>query len=760
MADANYSSVTLLLHGNGENGGTHFIDDSKWGMYCVPSSATTSSTYTKFNSTSMYFNGTTGFLTIPDRLDSRPNLKWTGDFTVEFQIRVSSLAACCILGVESYVQIGTTATGAITIAGSVSTVTSSAGAVVVGSFVHIAIARSGTTLKIFADGVEVASATVSGDFGYSGGPQYMGKFGSGSPTLEFYLEEFRVTAGVCRYTAAFTPPTAAFDPINIPATGGAYRHWRLNVSTCKDFAGTVTTTLFLPSLEMRSSSVGANLSVTGNGTAYAKSDQGTGWTPDLAFDSNSATFWYAVDAQAPHWIRWDFLQGNAQNIAHLTILNSNSYNGQVSDAALEYSDDAVNWATLMSIAGRATTSGTSTTHTYTPPISGNASVTGPVGTLYAFGGGFADIAPRAPFLTGYGGATAALTAPSPTSIGFSGSIAELTAPSGSLVTNGHNSTGEWSATLTAPSALLSSYGGANANLTGPMQSLSISGTAVIFGSASLDSPLASLAASATSPLVARAALTSPSPNLVGYSGAVCSVSVTGHPTLQATGTTSSTSGAQLTCPLFELTAGATVQNHGSANLIAPSPEMGRTAQAWLVAPGAQLTAIGSAVITATYEAYATNLKHNPRPGVEPHDEVTHYTNFPFTHVVRYQNSYYGANSTGLYLLEGTTDDVTPIPWNWKTATTDFKSPQNKTVASAYFGGRLGPADTITLHAGEGAKVQAYSYTTPRGALAQNYRQAFGKGIKSHRYYALEASGTGELALDDISLDVHNLSRRI
>jgi len=172
----------------------------------------------------------------------------------------------------------------------------------------------------------------------------------------------------------------------------------------------------------------------------------------------------------------------------------------------------------------------------------------------------------------------------------------------------------------------------------------------------------------------------------------------------------------------------------------------------------RLTAIGTAVITATYEAYAVNLKHTPRGNEQPTDEVTHYTNFPFTHVVRYKNSYYGANSTGLYLLEGTTDAATPIPFAVKTAMTDFKSPTKKTLASAYFGGRFGPASTITLTAGEDTPA-SYTYSTPRDQNAQNYRQTFGKGLKA-RYYQLAVAGSDTLELDSIELDVHNLTRRI
>jgi hypothetical protein len=404
-------------------------------------------------------------------------------------------------------------------------------------------------------------------------------------------------------------------------------------------------------------------------------------------------------------------------------------------------------------------------------------IVSPSATLVAFGGATATltapsaaaygvgrpsvvvrlVAPAAQ-VAGYGGASSSLTAPAARVSGYGGANSALSAPSPTLYSTAHYSYGEQAAFLTAPPPLLTITTGANARASAPSSTLSAAGTVTIWGQADLTAPNPVLAASGAVSAMARAYLSAPSPNLIGYSGAVCSITLTGSPTLQASGTAGGIGGAQITCPLFQLSASATAENHGSANLLAPAAQLGATAQAWLIAPMATLTAIGTATVVATYEAYAVNLNHTPRPGVEPIDEMTHYTNFPFTHVVRYKNSYYGANSTGLYLLEGTTDDTTPIPWAVETAMTDFKNPNLKTLASAYFSGRFGPASNITLSAGEKAPV-AYSFTTPRGALAQNHRQSFGRGLKA-RYYALAASGTGTCEIDAVELDVHNLTRRI
>ena len=361
---------------------------------------------------------------------------------------------------------------------------------------------------------------------------------------------------------------------------------------------------------------------------------------------------------------------------------------------------------------------------------------------------------------GYGGGTSELTGPSFTALGYSPGSAQLSGPAPTLSASGHDSTGEnaFAHTLAAPT--LSAYGGANATTAMPTPVLSLTATFTVFSGAALSAPTPTLEATGTVSGTGRAGLTVYNPfALTGYSGAVCSVTLTGSPTVQASGTSGAIGTVALTLPLFRLSASGTAQSHGGANLLSPSAQLGATAQAWLMAPGAVLTAIGSAVIVATYEAYAVNLNHKATPGVQPIDETTRYTNYPFTQVVRYQNSYYGVAADGLYLLEGTVDVAAPISYAVKTAVTDFKSSQHKTVASAYLGGRLGPAETLTLYAGEGKETVAYPYTTPRGALAQSHRQPFGKGIKS-RYYALGVSGSGELALDSLELEIHQSKRKI
>jgi hypothetical protein len=77
---------------------------------------------------------------------------------------------------------------------------------------HLAVAKQGTTIRGFKDGVL--------DFTYTDARTYalsalatVGANGSGAEFYKGYLDEMRITKGEARYTAGFTPPVAAFpDP--------------------------------------------------------------------------------------------------------------------------------------------------------------------------------------------------------------------------------------------------------------------------------------------------------------------------------------------------------------------------------------------------------------------------------------------------------------------------------------------------------------------------------------------------------------------
>jgi hypothetical protein len=74
--------------------------------------------------------------------------------------------------------------------------------------VHVAVSRSGTSLKMFFDGVQVASATDSTSFTDNAYGVRIG--GSSGYSFNGYIDDLRITKGYARYTANFTPPSAPF----------------------------------------------------------------------------------------------------------------------------------------------------------------------------------------------------------------------------------------------------------------------------------------------------------------------------------------------------------------------------------------------------------------------------------------------------------------------------------------------------------------------------------------------------------------------
>lgn len=246
-------------------------------------------------------------------------------------------------------------------------------------------------------------------------------------------------------------------------------------------------------------------------------------------------------------------------------------------------------------------------------------------------------------------------------------------------------------------------------------------------------------------------------NVAGYGGSIISATVGGITAL-ASGKSGIVGGVRASLPLVN--AEVTVSLKGKLTVGLSLPPL-RSISGWSIGvslPRLTAVVVGVATVTATYEAYALNLNHKPVPGKEPTDELTRFTNYPFDKIIRYKNSYFGMNSTGLYLLEGTTDNATPIAYDVKTHVTDFDATEQKTVVSAYMGGRMGAAETVTLFAGE-KTANAYPYTTPRGATPQNYRQKFGRGIKA-RYYGIGFKGDKEFDLDTLELEINKLPRRI
>jgi hypothetical protein len=81
----------------------------------------------------------------------------------------------------------------------------------INTWYHYAVSRSGANLRMFIDGTQVGTTyNIATDTIFGGTYPVQVGASAGANTLNGYLQDLRVTKGYARYTANFTPPTAAF----------------------------------------------------------------------------------------------------------------------------------------------------------------------------------------------------------------------------------------------------------------------------------------------------------------------------------------------------------------------------------------------------------------------------------------------------------------------------------------------------------------------------------------------------------------------
>lgn len=208
--DPSFANVSLLLHMNGTNGSTTFTDSSVTPKTVTPSSTEISTTQSKFGGASASFTG--GHLAISD---SSGFGFGTGDFTVEFWLYYTGGNGYVFFwnnnpGFGLYIGYGlnnNTKQPWLWDGGNVLTTST---AVTDNAWQHHAVVRSGGDISIYLDGTLLNSGAFTNDLGTSR-PFRIGDNGQGSQATSGYIDEFRVTKGVARYTSAFDPPTAPFQ---------------------------------------------------------------------------------------------------------------------------------------------------------------------------------------------------------------------------------------------------------------------------------------------------------------------------------------------------------------------------------------------------------------------------------------------------------------------------------------------------------------------------------------------------------------------
>jgi hypothetical protein len=212
--DPYFQYVSLLLHMDGENGSTDFIDSSPRTKIVTPqggASITTSNF--RFGGASGFFNNTDAYLTTPDDVDFDIS---TGDWTFElfcrifpvefdilidkavsfgyfpFQLRVANNR----FNVRGY-------TNELPIPSLAYNLGVSAGPIVVpGTWYHVAATRRTNTFYLYVNGALVDSITNNNfdSLYYSVSPLSIGATSNGQGRVAGNIDDLRITKGIARYS--------------------------------------------------------------------------------------------------------------------------------------------------------------------------------------------------------------------------------------------------------------------------------------------------------------------------------------------------------------------------------------------------------------------------------------------------------------------------------------------------------------------------------------------------------------------------------
>ena len=214
------SQVSLLLHGDGANGSTTITDSSPSPKTVTAvGNAQISTAQSKFGGASIALDGTDDYLTVP----SSDDLKFgTGSFTIEGWFYatafVNALAGLFSLGrfddgiLLRYQGLNVNSNQNLWITGTAYD-WQPYNNLSLNTWTHIALGRSESTVRLFVNGVVVLAVINSASIA----PTTTTTIGSSTHALTNAwagnIDDLRITKGVARYTANFTPPTAPFPDI-------------------------------------------------------------------------------------------------------------------------------------------------------------------------------------------------------------------------------------------------------------------------------------------------------------------------------------------------------------------------------------------------------------------------------------------------------------------------------------------------------------------------------------------------------------------
>lgn len=271
------SSVQLLLHGD-----TNFSDYSNnLTTVSVSGNATNSTSVYKYGTGSMNFTSAGSYAKFPNS-----NLTFgTGDWTIElWWYQPASVPAYgVIFDVDTtsnfFVGFSASTTGLRIYSAGNGVDYNPTHSMTAGNWYHLAWVRNGSTITIYQNGTSIGSvAAGSATYSPSGSSPnaFINTYGAslGNYQASGHIDEFRITKGVARYTANFTPPTAVFPDSGNSGTTVYGDPYFANVLALWHADGTNGSTTFTDSSSSARATTAVNTSINtttkkfGTGSMY------------------------------------------------------------------------------------------------------------------------------------------------------------------------------------------------------------------------------------------------------------------------------------------------------------------------------------------------------------------------------------------------------------------------------------------------------------------------------------------------------------
>lgn len=250
VGDPYWNQVVTLLHLNGTDGAISFTDE-KGKTWSASGNAQIDEAQAKFGVSSLIVDGSGDLISTGDHAD------WSfgsGDFTVEGFFRFNSLSAGSAVFAGHWSTTGNQREWLLwyditndllsfsySVDGSSAPSIQHAWVPNVNTWYHVAASRVGNTLYLFVDGALIGSSAFNFTLFGSSASLTVGHANTTALALNGWVDEFRVTKGVGRYSAAFAAPISPFSNTQAEITFDPYY---ANVVSLLHFDGADGSTTF------------------------------------------------------------------------------------------------------------------------------------------------------------------------------------------------------------------------------------------------------------------------------------------------------------------------------------------------------------------------------------------------------------------------------------------------------------------------------------------------------------------------------------